>query len=57
MRQLLCRAAHAISASGQRTLLHIDLVSLPAAVALELELALMRGVDDRLGATETYGRA
>ncbi len=40
----------------QGTLLHIDLVSLPAtALALDLELALMGGVDDRLGASEHPG--
>jgi hypothetical protein len=37
---------------GQGTLLDIDLVSLPAALTLELELALMVWVDDRLETRE-----
>jgi hypothetical protein len=40
---------------GQGTLLDVDLVSLPAALTLVLELALMRGVDDRLETREDPG--
>ena len=37
---------------GQGTLLEIDLVSLPAALTLELELALMAWINDRLETRE-----